>query len=233
MDGRRGTLRDRRLDAVVAGLLADHDRLRGLDVEVRFDGGVAHASGVVPTERDRAELREQIVRLRDVHALWDRVRVGGQPPLRIVDIGCGGQKQYAEAVGLDLRPGDQIDVVADLVAGLPLRDASVDRVFAVHVLEHLPDVVAALNELHRVLAPGGVLHAMSPDRLHVNAYADPTHVRYFDVQTFKHFCTRQSGVSRWWPHCVTTDGASVFADLSPLSDGAAPAPVEQLARFFD
>jgi 2-polyprenyl-6-hydroxyphenyl methylase/3-demethylubiquinone-9 3-methyltransferase len=38
---------------------------------------------------------------------------------------------------------------------LPFADGSFDTVVAADVLEHLPDLPAAVNELARVLAPGG------------------------------------------------------------------------------
>jgi SAM-dependent methyltransferase len=44
---------------------------------------------------------------------------------------------------------------------IDLPSASVDRVLALHVLEHVDDC-AALAELHRILRPGGVLIAMVP-----------------------------------------------------------------------
>jgi len=39
---------------------------------------------------------------------------------------------------------------------LPYDSASFDLVYASHVLEHIDDDVAALGEIHRILAPGGV-----------------------------------------------------------------------------
>jgi SAM-dependent methyltransferase len=45
---------------------------------------------------------------------------------------------------------------------LPFRDAAFDRVLAAEVLEHLPDDAAALRELRRVLAPGGLLALSVP-----------------------------------------------------------------------
>ena len=47
--------------------------------------------------------------------------------------------------------------IADLDAGLPLADASVDVAFSLNVLEHLVDPVAHLASVHRALVPGGVL----------------------------------------------------------------------------
>src|SRR4051812_34111059 len=53
----------------------------------------------------------------------------------------------------------------DLRAGLPLGDASVDAIAAIHVLQDLayPDIAPALAELRRVLRPGGVLRLAVPD----------------------------------------------------------------------
>ena len=129
------------------------------------------------------------------------------------------------------RPG--VDVVADLRAGLPLADRSVDRIYAVHVLEHVLDLVPLMNELHRVLADDGVLHVLSPHWQAIGAVADPTHVKYLDVQTFKWFCGPHGGSAIWYPLHAGYDGASVFADLRPVRRGEPLAPVERLARYFD
>lgn len=226
-------LRDRWLERTVRGLLAHDDRLRRLDVAVRFDGGVAHVEGHVETEGDRHALRAAVCALRGVHAMWDGLTVGAQERLRVLDVGAGGTKQKAYAVGVDLVAGSDVDVVADLTTGVPFADASVDRIYAVHVLEHVLDLVAVMNELHRVLRDGGVLHVMSPHWRSVNAVADPTHVKYLDVQTFKWFCGPHAGSRMWWPLHASTDGASVFADLAPVRDGQGSPPREQLALFFD
>ncbi len=228
-------LRDRWLEDVVAGLLQHDERLQPIagSVTVRFDGGVAHVDGQVPTPQDRELLRETVCSLRGVHALWDGVRVGEQGVLRTLDVGSGGTKQKATSTGVDMYPAPGVDVLADLRGRLPFADGSVDRVYAVHVLEHVIDLVPVMNELHRVLADDGVLHVLSPHWQSIGAVADPTHVKYLDVQTFKWFCGRHGGSEVWYPLHAGYDGASVFADLRPLRRGEPLPPPERLARFFD
>ncbi|WP_151895001.1 class I SAM-dependent methyltransferase [Patiriisocius marinistellae] len=47
------------------------------------------------------------------------------------------------------------DVKADICA-LPFKDNSYDFIICNHVLEHIPDDTKAMQELYRVLAPGGI-----------------------------------------------------------------------------
>jgi SAM-dependent methyltransferase len=58
-------------------------------------------------------------------------------------------------------PGVKV-VVGDIQLGLPFPAASFDRVIAVHMLEHLPDLPKALDEVARLLAPGGVFQVVIP-----------------------------------------------------------------------
>jgi SAM-dependent methyltransferase len=57
------------------------------------------------------------------------------------------------------RAGDGVAARYEVVRGdllaLPFPDASVDRVIASEVLEHIPDDVTAMAEIFRVLRPGG------------------------------------------------------------------------------
>jgi SAM-dependent methyltransferase len=52
-------------------------------------------------------------------------------------------------------PGAGADVVRGNLLALPVPDASVDRVIASEVLEHIPDDATAIAEIARVLKPGG------------------------------------------------------------------------------
>jgi SAM-dependent methyltransferase len=227
----RLALRDQALTAIADDLFGHDARLAGLAVSIRFDGGVAHVIGDLDEPGQLRLVREVLGSLDGVYAVWDRIRVGGRAPTAL-DLGCGDRPQYPQNIGVDVRATTAVQVIADLRTGLPFAPASVDRVFAVHVLEHLVDFLPLIDECHRILRPGGVLHVMSPWWRHVNAVADPTHVRLLDVQTIKGICRRPGG-PRWYPLHVGCDGASVFADLTPLAaTDPDPDPV-RLSRFFD
>lgn len=56
---------------------------------------------------------------------------------------------------------NQLDIVSD-ITDIPEPSASFDAIMCIEVLEHLPDPVAALRELARLLRPGGVLLVTAP-----------------------------------------------------------------------
>jgi SAM-dependent methyltransferase len=90
----------------------------------------------------------------------------------VLDVGCGNGKFVTRihqdrpdlrVIGMDISPGILTEVphpvlVADAQA-LPFADESTDAVLAMHMLYHVPDIPAAINELARVLRPGGLVIA--------------------------------------------------------------------------
>lgn len=232
LSGARLRAIDEFLTEACADLGRYDERLRGTAVQIRFDRGVAHLSGDVASLREHRLVRQLVGRFAGVLAVWSRVRVAGREPV-VVDLGCGAAKQWSGNLGFDLRAAPGVDAVADLSGSLPVAADSVDVIFTVHILEHLLDFLPLVDECHRVLRPGGTLHVMSPWWGHVNAVADPTHVRLLDVQTVKGICQRPPGTPRWYPLHAGCDGASIFADLTPLADGEPDPEPSHLARFFD
>ena len=220
--------RDRALAGEVADRLAHDRRTEHLALDVAVDDGLAHVAGEVGSADERDLVRRLVRGVGGVRGAWDVLAVAGAPAPRVLDVGCGAKKRPG-SVGLDHASLPGVDVVADLEGPLPLEDAAFEHVFAVHVLEHVRDLVGLMNELHRVLAPGGVLHVLCPSWEHPHAWGDPTHVRAVAPVLFRWFCEGRPGVAHWAPLAVAADAATVFADLERVDEQA---PAELVARVF-
>jgi SAM-dependent methyltransferase len=75
------------------------------------------------------------------------------------------------AIDLEVRP--HITALADL-QHLPLRSDTFDAAICIHVLEHVADDRSAIDELYRVLKPGGWALISVPIRLDQGTYEDAT-----------------------------------------------------------
>jgi demethylmenaquinone methyltransferase / 2-methoxy-6-polyprenyl-1,4-benzoquinol methylase len=105
-------------------------------------------------------------------------RAGLRPGLRTLDVAIGtgliAQEAVAitgcprDVVGIDLsaamlavaRRKLAIPLIQGLAETLPIADRSVDFVTMGYALRHVPDLVAAFREFHRVLRPGGTVLAL-------------------------------------------------------------------------
>lgn len=79
------------------------------------------------------------------------------------------------------------DVIADLTQAWPWQDSTVDEVVALDVFEHLPDKRHSMNELWRVLRPGGMGTIEVPTIRGVGACCDPTHVSFWSAGDFEYY----------------------------------------------
>jgi SAM-dependent methyltransferase len=143
---------------------------------------------------------------------WQRRRAlllrEARPGERVLDLGCGAgrfvaalREAGAEPVGVEIAeaalararrnaPGADLRRVAP-DGSLPLGHGDVDLVWCSEVLEHVPDTIALLTEVRRVLRPGGRLLLTVPDHgrvrrtlialLRHDAHYDPLgqHVRFY------------------------------------------------------
>ena len=99
---------------------------------------------------------------------------------RVLDVGGGDGRHVAEAArrgcfagGLDYDAAElaqararigrhRVDLVVGDAARLPFRDRAFDAVICTETLEHLPDDIAAIREIARLLRPGGTLLGAVP-----------------------------------------------------------------------
>ena len=117
------------------------------------------------------------------------------PNARILDVGCGTgwiAKHFPDYTGIDGSPdavaraaelGRNV-VLGDVDERLPFDDASFDAVVMKDLLEHVQNPGAVVTEALRVLRPGGLAFASSPDAQRW-VWDDYTHVRPFTIRGFR------------------------------------------------
>jgi len=112
---------------------------------------------------------------------------GAAAGLRVLDVGCGIHK-YPGAVGVDRNPASRADVLCDLdTFPYPFRDSSFSEVRAIHVIEHVADVLRAMEEFHRLLAPGGRVIIITPHYTDFSSFCDPTHRWHLNSFSLRYF----------------------------------------------
>lgn len=114
-------------------------------------------------------------------------------PPRVLDVGCGLNKRPG-AVGIDRNPRTAADVLCDLDHfPWPFRDSAFDELYAVHVIEHVSDVVRTVEEFHRLVRPGGRIHIVTPHYTDFSSFCDPTHRWHLNSFSFRYFGAGHGG----------------------------------------
>jgi len=103
--------------------------------------------------------------------------------LKLIDLGASHGKPNGY-IGLDI--GENADINCDLEKGIPLPDNSCGIVRAYDILEHLKPI-SIMNEIYRVLAPGGWLFALIPSSDGRGAFQDPTHISFWNKNSFWYY----------------------------------------------
>jgi predicted SAM-dependent methyltransferase len=89
------------------------------------------------------------------------------------------------------------DVIADLTLTWPWATSTVAEIVMNDVIEHLSDKIFTMNEADRVLRPGGLLHVSVPSTDGRGAFQDPTHVSYWNVNSWRYFDTESAEYKRF------------------------------------
>lgn len=119
---------------------------------------------------------------------------------KALDLGCGRSPNNIfradDSYGIDVRDDVEQNIIrADLtLEPIPFPDDFFNYVTAFDFLEHIPRVVYAphrrnpfvelMNEIWRVLLPGGTFLSFTPAYPHSPAFRDPTHVNIITEETF-------------------------------------------------
>lgn len=99
------------------------------------------------------------------------------------------------SIGVDAQKiGNFVDVAHNLnLLPYPFEDNFADEIYLIHVLEHLENPIEKLEEMHRILKPGGLLYLRVPHFSSMGAFTDPTHLRPFGYFSFDCFLKNGKG----------------------------------------
>ena len=158
---------------------------------------------------------------------------------RLLDVGCGGAwlgDHFDRYTGIDVSPeaveaarsrGRQV-LLVDGAEPLPFEEASFDGVVLKDVLEHVPDPVALVREVRRVLRPGGTVFASSPDAQRW-VWDDYTHRRPFTRRSFRMLFEDQGLNVEKLGYESVMPGIGILAGLTRRK--RRPRPLAALARL--
>jgi SAM-dependent methyltransferase len=134
---------------------------------------------------------------------------------KTLDLGCGEKiaNPYMadECFGIDIIvPTNKNIKQADLaVEPIPFGDNSFEYITAYDFVEHIPRLlyingerlhpfINLMNEIHRVLKPGGIFRAHTPAIPYPQAFQDPTHVNFITEETVQYFAGYYKDVNRYY-----------------------------------
>lgn len=142
----------------------------------------------------------------------------------VLDLGCGTAwlaESFQHYVGVDASPdvvddarSEGVDVhLGDLSGTLPFPEGEFDGVIAKDVLEHLPDPKTLVQEAFRVLRPGGLVWASSPDAQRW-VWDDYTHKRPFTRKAYRRLFRDQGFEIRHLSYESVLPGSGVLAGMT-------------------
>ena len=110
----------------------------------------------------------------------------------VLNVGCGTVRRFEHSgryLATDLRVLPHVDFASD-AARLPIADHSVDTVISLELLEHVPRPSAVVDELARILKPGGTVFVSVPST--VPRHDDHDYWRY-TAEGLKQLCSPAFG----------------------------------------
>jgi len=114
--------------------------------------------------------------------------------VRVLNLGSGKRQDASSAVSVDIASVIRPDVLHDLNKyPWPFEDDTFDAVRCIDVVEHLDDIVKAMEEIHRVSRSGGRVMITTPHFSCANSYTDPTHRYHLGFFSFDYF----TGENQW------------------------------------
>lgn len=124
--------------------------------------------------------------IEDMMKIWCK-----RNELQAIDLGSAHGKPEGY-IGIDLLDAPGVNIVGDVFQAFSkFEDGSIGLIRAVDFMEHIPDKIKFIKEVHRVLAPGGMLISMTPSTDGRGAFQDPTHCAFYNENSFWYYTRQQ------------------------------------------
>lgn len=112
--------------------------------------------------------------------------------MEILHLGCG-MKKFEGAVGIDICPNTQADIIHDLDKfPYPFKESEFDMVICDNILEHLTDIIKVMEEIHRIARAGHLVKITVPHFSSDDSFTDVTHKHFFSARSFDVFTRDRS-----------------------------------------
>ena len=106
---------------------------------------------------------------------------------RVLHIGPG-KKVLPGAITIDVIDLQEVNIVHNLdILPWPFKDDEFDLIFAHSVFEHLDKQIAIMEEMWRILKPGGRIVITVPHFRCTDAFTDSTHKHFFTTQSMDYY----------------------------------------------
>ena len=133
-----------------------------------------------------------------------------RPGSRVLDVGCGAgwstdlfAERGFDATGIDLNPGafepterDRLRLTEGSGTDIPFPNATFDAAGAYACLEHVPEPARMLDEMVRVVRPGGCVFIVGPNLLGLNNYVQALFRHTWRHRPRRNIFLRSPGMAR-------------------------------------
>lgn len=109
-----------------------------------------------------------------------------------LNLACGKHK-IPGWLNIDISPEVNPDWLGNLLQfpWIFAEENCVEEIFCSHFVEHIGDeLIAFMDEAHRVLKPGGLFRIRCPYYTSIRAVQDPTHKRFISEAMFQYFSAK-------------------------------------------
>jgi hypothetical protein len=197
---------------------------------------LSQLNGVMRQQYTEPDRRSAIIRFFEKMSTWGgdyrgepadqafQETIGQQPAKALcLSVGGGPLRVHHNLVNLNIDLFPNVDVVGDAYE-LPYAGNAVDAIYCEAVLEHLEHPNAAVQEMYRVLRPGGQVFAATPFLQMFHGY--PNHYQNFTLVGHERLFVRAGFGIRSAGTCV----GPTFALLDMLTNYSRYVPTQLLSQ---